>query len=121
MPKLQFAAIVLSVFVMLGAPINAALARNSQVNLTIEEGVPAGGQVDHDTTVGSMVVIRVTSDRTAVVYMEEFNLGIQVGPHEPADMIVDASRPGRFPLTLRTYGGDPFDGEPLLYLNIFPD
>ena len=117
----RIAALALVCVVTLGVQDDVAHASNSQVELAIEEGAPTGGQVDLDTTVGSMVVIRVTSDQTAVVYMEEFDLGIQVGPHEPADMIVDASRPGRFPLTLRTYGGNPFDGEPLLYLNIFPD
>lgn len=117
----RFAAFVLLCVVMLGIRLETAQARNSQVDITIEEGAPAGGQVDLDTTVGSMVVIRVTSDRLAVVYLEEFNQGIQVGPYDPADMIVDASRPGRFPVTLRTYDGKPFDGEPLLYLNIFPD
>ncbi len=117
----RLAALFLIMVAVLGVRPDTAQARNSQIDLAIEEGVPAGGQIDHDTTVGSMVVIRVTSDRLAVVYLEEFNLGVQVSPYEPADMIVDASRPGRFPVTLRTYDGNPFDGEPLIYLNIFPD
>lgn len=117
----RFAAFILLSVVLLGVRVDAAQASSSQVDLAIEQGGVSGGQVDHDTTVGSMVVIRVTSDRIAVVYLEEFDLGVQVGPHEPADMIVDASRPGRFPVTLRNYDGKPFDGEPVLYLNIFPD
>ncbi len=118
---LRFTVLILASVAVFVAHAHGAWADNFQIDLTIEQGRAEGGQVGYDTTVGSMIVIRVRTDRSAVILLENFDIGLQVGPLEPAEMIVDASRPGRFALVLRQYDDKRFDGEPLLFINVFPN
>lgn len=72
-------------------------------------------------TEGKQLLLRWHSDEAVELHLHGYDIELDVEPGTPADMNIDATASGRFPVTSHGFGGEHHGHQTLLYLEVYPD
>jgi hypothetical protein len=98
---------------------STALAADRVFDLSISHGKLSGGPDTIRVHQGDTVVLRWHSDRSIVLHLHGYEIETRVEPGAVAEIRLDASATGRFPV--HVHGSGARSEAVLVYLEVYPD